>query len=267
MFRILIYLLIIIIALTIYLYFTNWIETKGLYRTDPKSFDFSLWATSNNLSCIEFPNPISIGYYNDAKKIENDYSIKISNIKNMVLLDILLFRKCYSQNMSLKLSISNLGGTPYIFSDFNEKNLSRIREINNTQVIIDLINDSYLGYQQLKVAFPIDKDFYNYYMISIGPEDKIKIGNFYFIFKDNIWDGFIVNDNSFIIYNADFKSDPIRWGIEKTFHFTDKSSFMFFFNPVNKWWFLMQKIFDAVILGIIAATIYDLFTRWGKDYG
>jgi len=248
-------LIMVVILLWGYFYLTNWIETNKIYKYEPQSFDFSIWMHTKNLSCIDF-HDTSIAYYNDPKWFESDFQLKLpENSKNVVTLFITAFRHCPLNDSYLELTISNFSGGISKIRYYNE-NLTSISRENET-VKIHFLNSTYLGSQTLYLGFSIDKDFYNYYRITSESLDNynININMFDFSFKNNICEGLVADESSFIIYGPNFRSDPLRYGISKRFYFTNTSQFTLYFNAKPKIWFLIQKILDALVLGVIAGII------------
>lgn len=57
------------------------------------------------------------------------------------------------------------------------------------------------------------------------------------------------------------KEYTIERGRKKWYDFNNAQNVTLRFNPRSKSWFLLQKMLDAIILGLVAVMIYELFPR------
>jgi hypothetical protein len=52
------------------------------------------------------------------------------------------------------------------------------------------------------------------------------------------------------------RTDRYKW-----YRFNNEKSVLIGFSPKSKMWFVIQKMFDAIILGLIAVGIYELLPK------
>lgn len=248
--RPLFFIILIIGLFILYLLLTNYLETEKLYSYESEWFNLNLNAYSNNWSCLTF-DQISLYYYNDPSKVP--YTGGYKKTLNFLDLHLIVHEYCPFQNAWINIS------SKYIASPIGiiEANLTNVSFSGNS-VFVNLSGGSESFLREIKLLLPIDKKFFNYYSFNLY--HKLDINVFSFRYNPSIFGGHHANEESFIIMNAVPKEErPIQGGRYKWYQFGDgTNSFILRFDPKSKWWFVVQKSLDYIVLGIIAVLLYDL---------
>lgn len=109
-----------------------------------------------------------------------------------------------------------------------------------------------------ELYFKLNNNFYNFYGFNA---EGAKISQIEFIF-DNSLNGYKCDDQDcFTVINGKEKvkkEDPIWRGFGKTYRFEDSGQFLIRFGPKSSKWDFVIKLFDTLILGLIAITIYEV---------
>lgn len=239
-----------IVSILLYLWTTNFIETKKLYPIGEEWFTLGLSYYSDNMSCIDF-DKVPLTYFNNNQIINAS-----KQSPNWVRLNLYFRVKCNFNKAHISISATNLS---WVHLN-NPSNLSYVNETENknSEVIVDYNqSDSNSYYQGLDIFLAIDNDFFNYYRF-IGSE-RIRWWSIDFEYKDSIFGGYYADENSFFILEGNLKKEsPIFRGKHKEFEFNDTHSIILRFNPKSKGWSLLQKVLDGVFAGLIAVLIYEL---------
>lgn len=242
--KILIYFSILISLILVYLLAINFIETNKLYPQEQDWFNLDVWIYAKNSSCVDFDN-FNIYYYNDPSRIHYKGNW---NSKNLVLIHGYLHKKCDFNYTKISISADNLNFPIY---PIENNNTFEINRTNNTEfdIILNDTEDKY--FHEIEIILPIDKKFYNYYRFNTNSLSGI--GVFTFNYREGLFDGgYYANDNSFVVYGQEnYEERPIKSDRYKWYNFEGDSNVLVFFNPRSKFWFLIGKMIDAIMLGLI----------------
>ncbi len=243
---------IMVLLLIGYLYLTNFIETKKIYPQENEWFSFGMWDYTDNSSCVEFGNA-SLSYYNDIS--ESSYNFNQGQYNNLFYVYIPIRKICDFNELWIKFTVTNISFTPKII-DSKSKNISTIEFFDKNDSFRVFIKNKSWDFYELKILIPIKNKFYNYYRIFDG--NKLGFETFSFTFKKNIFNGYLADESSFNVIDGKVISDrPIFSNSYKWFKLEGDYS-LIRFNPKSKPWFLIQKILDTLILGLISVIIYEL---------
>lgn len=242
-----------------YLWATNFIETEKLYPSEKDCFTFSSWGYVDNPDCFKI-EPLYINYKNRIDDIK-----KFIDAPNVILVELDVYKAldCNHGESWISFQATNLS-FPIIF-DNSSDNLSSIyfnQTSNNSFTIHFNYSSNDHGNKNIIFYLPINKNFYNYYRFS--PSQEISLMMIDFDYRNDVRYGYYADENSFFTLEGNItKDEPIFKGKYKRFWVGDNSGTLIRFNPKSKWWFLLQKILDTLVLGIIAVAIYDF--PWSKS--
>ncbi len=240
----------IAVFLIFYLLSTDWIETKKVYPYEQEWFTFSINQDAENVSCLD----TTVSYLIYRNRVDETLGFDAPNV---VSLSLHLVRSCQINKATIWISATDLM-FPIVFND--SLNLGRWDNGGNDSLNISLsFEPNSPLYQEIKLGLPINKSFYNHYRI-YGVEG-IKINLVGLEYKDDIFNGYYAEEDSFSMIEGQIKQElPIFMGKYKRYEFEDNTTHVLFrFTPKVKRWVLVQKMLDAIILGLISVFIYDLF--------
>lgn len=236
----------------IYSVLTNWVETKMIYPEEKEWFELNIWAHAKNESCIDLGES-NIYYLNDPTK--NQY-LGNWNTNNLVHLDLNLRKICDFGQLRVYISATNL---TYLFIAENSTTLN-ISQSNDSRFDISMNYDVNIPFYRIELILPIKNDFFNYYRFS-SPKIPINVLTFYY--KNGVFnEGYSADENSFTIFDqAKYTERPIEKNRYKWYNFNREESVLLTFNPKSKIWSLIQKMIDAIVLGLITVMVYELLPR------
>lgn len=245
------------ILLMLYLCATDYIETKKLYP-EGNNFYFVTWYYSNNNSCIvTYPSSV---FYSNAPAFFK-YSNDSFNSKNYMEYDLFLREQCDFKNVTIVVSGKDISH-PIYYEVYKDNNYSSANFSNKDEYNLYKISLKYEPYKNIKlrIVIPVNNSFYNYYSFGQGVSGDIKFNRLTFLFKNDWRSGYYADENAFSITDGEVKKEmPVSVGSYKEYTFNDVNSITMRFSPKSKFWSLIQKAADAIILGLIAVLIYDAF--------
>ena len=251
----------IIILLTLYIVLTNLVETKLLYPVlrdeEDSTFSFYMSYPQNSEDCIEI-NSLSIFYYNDLDSKYKNLKKEKSFAKN--LLNVRFYvdqKKCFAKEIKIHISASKA------ISPILEDSLNQSYIKNKTTGFDIFLENNEFSDRFLELYIPINQDFFDFY--NFNTQNDVGIDMVQFEFKTDVFKGYYAKEESFsLIMGKTIRETSIYKGGSKLYRFEDTSDVKFRFSPIRKLSFLLQKILDALILGIIAMFFYLLIKKTYK---
>ena len=247
---------IILLCLTgliiVYLIFTNWVETKEIYPEEKEWFDLNVWAYATNDSCLDYGQS-SIYYYNDPER----YWYKGDWDKNLVVLDLNIRKICDFGQLKISVSATNLS---FLITYAENKTALEINKTNQSKFDLLIDNNESEFFYRVQLIIPINHDFFNYYRFT---SPKIPINVVTFSYRDSVFRGYSASESSFTIFNSqkNYAERPIRSDKYKWYDFDNEQGVLLNFTPKSRLWLLIQKMIDAIVLGLIAVGLYELLPR------
>jgi len=250
----------LLILLTFYLILTNYIETEKLYVKGEKSFHFSISTEFTNSSCIDVEIS-GVSYHNDL----SEWTHVPRSTKAMIKIYIFLRRKCDFGYGRIMFSVSDRSEKVTLK---DKTNLSRLQEYNNKDVFnVYLLNSTQESSQYIEVYIPIKVKFYNQY--HFYGDEIIGIKTLSFNLDDRVLGGYYLEDSSFWIEGSLDGSRPTMDGKYKLYNLNESKPIFVMLNPKSKFWFLLQKFVDAIVLGFVVVILskFPFSVLWKKIKG
>lgn len=224
-----------------YLLLTNYIQDKTLYPWNEKWFDYSVYQSYASPECFHIdPNYV---------KFDNNYGT--------LRVQTSFEKRC---NFTYSIIFFHVTDLRY-YQIVNENNLTinRFRNMSEPETLRIIINSTdMIPYNRYTMVFhfKLNNDFYNFFRLGAGGSS---IDEFKLIYKGGL-NGYILDQDSFYMLDGQVNGTGTVWrGRTKEFKFNKENNILIQSSPISKFWFLIQKIADALILGILSVIIYELF--------
>lgn len=204
-------------------------------------------------------------------------SLKLDLQSNKVIIEGLTFFNNNCSNKQLKITITIKNMINYTITD-NDFDFSYEEKFNSSIHKFTLISNISLmkNFTQYQFDFigKVNDMFANYYDIS-----SPRITRLFFDYSRNIFTGYLCGENCFNIigggegleredplyYTKKYESNKKYSIVSKEFFKVTSSRFLFTFNPKLRIYILLQKIIDALILGIVAMLSYEILRHYSKE--
>ena len=234
-----------------YLIFTNYVETKKIYPIERDWFELNVWGYATNDSCLDYGQS-GVYYYNDPER----YWYKGDWGKNLVVLDLNLRKICDFGQLKISISATNLS---FPLTYVENRTALQINRTNQSDFDLLINNNESEFFYRVQLVLPINHDFFNYYRFT---SPKIPIDAVTFSYRDSVYNGYYAGENSFSnLEQKKYTERPVEKDRYKWYNFESEQSVLLEFSPKSKFWFLFQKMMDAVVLGLIAVMLYELLPR------
>ncbi len=234
--------LLVVLLLLIYLIFTNYIQDKRIYPLSPTQFDYSISQGYASPECFDI-RPNYLFFYNKWGIFEISTHFE---------------KKCNFTHSKIFIHVTDM---KYYWIQENKKNLtmniSRIPDNPNNIRIIVNSSDMEENYPyRIVLRFKLKENFYNIFRFRA---EGTSIEQLRFYYKGGI-NGYIWEQGSFNVLKGEPKEPEESFFRDrnKKIRFDEENEIHIKSSPISKFWFFMQKIADALILGILVVFIYEL---------